>query len=504
MSMSKNEILINIMYTGDFANKNIVHEIINLYKTDNGKNYIYISPYGYINHLHDNKIKTILFARKAGKNRIEIIAKVDNPTQLIFGMTNFKNDKKLLKKYPKEYFDFRNKYNIWEKECRKILKNTKTEVKIENLIENFEKYCQNENLKLFYDKSFKSYYSQFKEKIKKHLEQIKYIYEHNITYNKVPLCDIFVNNSYDEECIYFGFEANEIKKPKYPIYFEYDNKNTNNKTVFYGKFELQESKEKIYNFHNVKLNNQSCSYYINKDKLENFEDFEYEISNEFYETEKITTLEKSKYKERKRLLINIMGKQNDELAYSNMLAYFLQDKTVFKIFAKEVFNIDIQNLKKLEIKREYKNIDLLFITDQDVFVVENKIKSGINGDRHDPYSGEYSNQLIKYYNTVEEDFYKLKKHYYIFKPDYNSISIKKLKELKKDIQYKTIINTYKIINYSAIYQTLKNINSNDLLFKQFVEALEIHTNSNDNPIEIEMEYKFREAIEKVQPNNSLS
>ena len=73
--MAQDTILINIMYTGDYTNKNIGHEIINLYKTDKGENYIYISPYG---KLADDKyggVSTVLLARPAEKGRLEIIAK---------------------------------------------------------------------------------------------------------------------------------------------------------------------------------------------------------------------------------------------------------------------------------------------------------------------------------------------------------------------------------------------------------------------------------------------
>lgn len=73
----RDTILINIMYTGDYTNKNIGHEIINMYKTDNKDNYLYISPYGYVTNSWDNRIKTILYARSAGKDKLEIIAKAE-------------------------------------------------------------------------------------------------------------------------------------------------------------------------------------------------------------------------------------------------------------------------------------------------------------------------------------------------------------------------------------------------------------------------------------------
>lgn len=41
------EILLNIMYNGGYLqseNQNIGHEVINLFQSDNGNNYIYVLP----------------------------------------------------------------------------------------------------------------------------------------------------------------------------------------------------------------------------------------------------------------------------------------------------------------------------------------------------------------------------------------------------------------------------------------------------------------------------
>ena len=73
-------ILINTMYTGKYTNENIGHEIINLYKTDKGENYIYISPYGTLADERYETIDAVLLARPAGKGRLEIIAKATGLT----------------------------------------------------------------------------------------------------------------------------------------------------------------------------------------------------------------------------------------------------------------------------------------------------------------------------------------------------------------------------------------------------------------------------------------
>ena len=53
----KKEILLNVMYTGSWLDENIGHEIINLFRSDNGQNYIYVLPWGTMDKKHNNQIK---------------------------------------------------------------------------------------------------------------------------------------------------------------------------------------------------------------------------------------------------------------------------------------------------------------------------------------------------------------------------------------------------------------------------------------------------------------
>ena len=48
--MEKGRILLNIMYTGKYISEynKIGHEIINLFKADDGNNYIYVTPFHWL------------------------------------------------------------------------------------------------------------------------------------------------------------------------------------------------------------------------------------------------------------------------------------------------------------------------------------------------------------------------------------------------------------------------------------------------------------------------
>ena len=79
--MSK--ILINVMFNenkGSYAvqEKNIVHEIINLFKADNGKNYIYITRDGKITKAADQELDAILLVRAYCKGVVQVVALAKN------------------------------------------------------------------------------------------------------------------------------------------------------------------------------------------------------------------------------------------------------------------------------------------------------------------------------------------------------------------------------------------------------------------------------------------
>ena len=77
------EIVINRMYNGNYLNDNLGHEIINLYKSDNGYNYIYLNSLGTFSKEHANKVGSILLVRTIPNKKIlEIIGKAEGITDV--------------------------------------------------------------------------------------------------------------------------------------------------------------------------------------------------------------------------------------------------------------------------------------------------------------------------------------------------------------------------------------------------------------------------------------
>ncbi|MBQ9312227.1 MAG: PD-(D/E)XK nuclease family protein [Bacteroidales bacterium] len=72
------EIVLLRMYSGEYLNENIGHEIINLFKTDNGKHFIYLNEYGSFSmeHLSEGKLcfdNIILGVSVPNSNAMEVL-----------------------------------------------------------------------------------------------------------------------------------------------------------------------------------------------------------------------------------------------------------------------------------------------------------------------------------------------------------------------------------------------------------------------------------------------
>lgn len=114
-------------------------------------------------------------------------------------------------------------------------------------------------------------------------------------------------------------------------------------------------------------------------------------------------------------IFEVLGVVNVELRHSEFLAYLMnpkQNHALDDIFVKRflqktiagvdpsdlpftAIDLDIWNLNDLEIRREWRNIDILLVSEANhmVILIENKIRSG-----------EHSKQLQRYHRTVEQQF----------------------------------------------------------------------------------------------------
>jgi hypothetical protein len=166
--------------------------------------------------------------------------------------------------------------------------------------------------------------------------------------------------------------------------------------------------------------------------------------------------------------LEVIRKEDDEVIFSNLLGYFFEySHHAFQRFAADPSLLDIKDMSAsfIVLRETMNRIDLWVESETDIVVIENKIKSGINGITSDDYS-----QLNKYYSTAEEKAKEHNKrtHYYIFAPDYARFDISKY----------GLDGVYKIVNYSKIYDFyIREAETYiaDRTFPDFIRGLKRHT-----------------------------
>lgn len=558
-------IILNRMYVGDYLGENIGHEVINLMKADNNNNYIYINPYGKVNdNFYNSKweTKAIILTRWSKRK--------NNSNKTISFL---------------EVLAVATGVSLWEDE--KLKKDTIGDLIKEKIIREQDK----NNCATFGD--VKNFISE-SEKI--HQLHNMYLKQESVTYGEKKLEDIFQKNTGNNKSLYVTFKTTNIKKvAKNKHIYLTDNaedkreldalKDDNsivinvNKDTPNTKYKLDSNGDYIKDKNgnnkietNFKLNfsKQSLKQYIingknNKKNLEKvYENIRaiYTESNykEFWDEDNTTKTYKDMTNEENKgenfyiekisnntNFIEIIKKDYDELAYSNLFYYMF--KTYPKLFYEfaKAEDLDPDNgglgiderelsINEIEVMREEGNIDLLinYPTQKTLIVIENKIKSGINGVRQDKNGNETGNQLSKYVHytygyrvkknssktvyeykefTNEEKEIKLfggkernnyNRKYYLFVPKYYNLTKefvnKNVKEFVKNAKkLNDFKEEYKIVNYKKIYNFFNKYyideSKKPKYYNEFLYALKIHSYDVDNTQERQMFKRFFEKIE---------
>lgn len=184
-------------------------------------------------------------------------------------------------------------------------------------------------------------------------------------------------------------------------------------------------------------------------------------------------------------MVEMMGKEYDELAFSNMINYWLNRMP-------ETLSKFVNMLKKkdksipspagdISVEREVDNIDMLISYGNTRIIIENKIRADISKYKN-------SNQLVKYKTKKKDEGFNV--HCFLLKPNYSDIDVKKY---DKD---------YIVINYSELYDFFSNIDitnglpscEDNMKFNDFCNALKLHTNSYDDSDTINLMRRFGEVV----------
>lgn len=286
----------------------------------------------------------------------------------------------------------------------------------------------------------------------------EYTKKHPINYGGVP----YIKDT--EEWVPITFKSEKLLYPKRQIFIldSHYNKTVSDCIVSYKMADKRFAKQSLH------------MYVDDISTPDSFNEIMRMINEEEIWCEIITRIDNEKHNNHFNFL-TLIGKEDDELSFSNMFNYFFSKYSyLFVDFAREILNININ--PTYSIKREFHNIDLWIEDDTNILIIENKIKSGINGVsyQHDFSDGcLIQSQLSKYYSLAEN--YAREKHkrasYFLFLPNHNKLDLSLYEGSK----------LYKEIRYRDIYNYLVSKNVNDPYYLDFCNALYKHT--KDIPID---------------------
>ena len=373
-----------------------------------------------------------------------------------------------------------------------------------------------------------------------------------IKYGGKRLYDIYKDNVNNDQAIYVTFKIKEIKKAKKKIEVNLKDKEKNEeiKTTISGdnkkidsfkKSEIKEGKTplKIGQSNYIYLNfDENCD---NKNPAKCLIDIIKDKENQYWkEDNSIDRIEindnKIESNSEKFNFLNLIGKEYDENIFTNMFAFYfnikykdknnketiilnkflkwleengkINKKSAVDLEFKEIlkeFSITVKNTNESrkdksnneKVENEEENVlrgrmDLFASKDSKYLVIENKIKSRINGKKEEGFQLELYKNLIKkkYTEFNEENLIGI-----VLVPNYNEETIKNEKG------YDNVKENYNIVKYSDIYkffsdeikkENIKDTNARKY-FDDFKSALFIQTfNSKERE-----EYKFKKAIYNI-------
>ena len=403
-------ILVIKMYNGDYLNEgsNIGHEVINLFRADNGRHYIYCLPGGTIGVSKDGKVTDILLVQNVGNNTLKVLARINN----------ISSD------------------------------------------QHIAKHCK---------------FS--KEEIQQHV--INYALEQNVTYNQKPISSIFVANKYKSEqdisSVNFTFEveSEQYREPLNDIYLT-------SKTGQYALSNTKFRQTEYFTSANKEDFRTLCAL-IDDDTIWQNEDTAPFVNNRTPNPDRYTFL-------------TLCHKEYDELSYSNMLAYYFENNpAILQDFVNKILGLPFK--APFSVKREYKHTDILIENADGAIILENKIKSGING-----LSEDGRNQLDKYVEEISRQYGLENTYGFVLCPNYNIIKISNYKNAANQHLIARYYTKSKenVIPYTKLYEffSIYKKNVNDKYYEDFLKALKLHSSKSDTTLRDIMLERFLAITKK--------
>ena len=481
---NKDVIVINRMYTGDYLDKNLGHEVINMFTADNGGHYIYLNAYGNFAEVHKDKVGHILLVKNNSENEFEILGYATGIEDV------YDAEDKFVDKYDRDL----ETDVIYKKQREYIIKNQITYGE-ENSGKPFEKKrCS--ILSIFNDAEQQSIFITYKaQEVWIPMERMFIRYGENTDCNS----NIITLNGYK-------YPSTSLKSYIYPE-GTYKGDNTLYKIKAEDKPKIIEARKLDYIEIKKIIDNEDLWVKASTD-----EQRKENKTNGYKGFEKIEEFDFNIQPLRELSLFDICRIQDDENRFTAALEHFIEKyKELFEKFFDEKYevklfdNLKVEREKNLKIDdTSYGRIDLFITDENNIVVVENKIKSGINKTQIEAKSRVSGNQLVRYKKYV--DLVKGKKNakFFILLPNYSEQIIKN--EIKNEILTGKVVglkeDDYTTITYKTLYDFLMdNISvwSKDNNMRAFVEAMKRHTYGNDKEyLYYEMQEKFYRRVSELK------
>ncbi len=324
-----------------------------------------------------------------------------------------------------------------------------------------------------------------KEKLMSSGEQLmSYEKKHNIRYGGIKLSDIF----YGQLNGAITFKSDALLEPNKPIYIT---------DCAHKELKLD---DKTINLDDKRFPTQSLISYIdNKNNPNSFTKINNLINENTLWDRRVNKINDNKIIDRNFNFLNVIKKEDDELVYSNLFYYFFSKYPDLLVnFAANVLKVSLR--LPITIEREKENIDIWIEDENNIIVIENKIKSGINGvsPRHDfSEKGLVQSQLSKYYNYANNLKTNKKRNYFLFLPVYNRIDISKYSgsQYYKKISYKDLYDFFSAVDFPK-----EKID--EVFYKEFEKSLYKHTKDRQTDYYEDMAYRFIQRIKTIKGNKN--
>lgn len=500
-------IILNRICTGEYLDEgsNLGHEVVNLFKADNGQYFVYLMPEGtYPVSRKNNKVEAVYFTKGNNKRCVEVIAaaigietvfepceggkclslsELDKIGDELSNIEKLSELKAMLKSLNKEkLYAWLDTKVFLQKKLSEDFKKEDLKAKAEQLYDFAKIIKDNHNLRTAICRRAE------------HINQLWYIIENDVRYGGVLVNELFKYNSTEKYgmSIYLTFKADRIVKPKNPMYLfvgDVSDESGDLSSVPYASYiELcgrkRLSTTALASF--IEQKNETANYKLLLGKINDIN-----LWGEKLDYYKPINAESDDF-----TFLTIIKKEYDELVFSNMFQYFFMHKSYRHLFIellKEKSGVTLSD--SYTVKREEANIDLLVIDNKEksVVVIENKVRSGLNGLVYDENNKIIGTQLGKYKKYVEKEYPDMKHNFYVFKPNYSIITEKELEG-------------YTAVTYEEIAEKLEEgvkkhtTTATDVYFSDFVKALKIHSSKDDKRYEETMRRRLQSVIDS-QKNN---